>query len=442
MNAPHQHQPNYWIWWILCYVTLLAAGVYVAVRQPVFFAPDEGAHYLRAYEVSQGHWVNSPGNVGTDIPCNDFYIATQKYHLTARTQPAAEAGKDDTTCKVQSVNTAGTYSPVAYIPAAIALMATAASPVEDRLRAGRMANVVVWLTIIMAGVLWLQRGRLLMGSLVVLPVFFWQITMLSADGATLAFGMALVCWIVGMRQRGYGLSASDLLIPTVLAALLGASKGVYVPIALLCWGLWNQMEYRNPLVRLVLLSLPCAAGLGVLYATASMADRSLIYLGNGAVPADQLALVLADPMRYLDVVWNTVSELNLTHMVTPDYAILHARNAHQITWLALGSIAVLMATTDWGLTRGFKLLAALLLVVCTVGALSPLYLTYSPVGANLIWGVQGRYYIPLLPLLMLAFSFNMADWDWDAVAGRVRWIALLPLLGLVVAIWRMWKIHG
>lgn len=440
MNAPHLYRPNYWIWWILCYITLLAVGIYVAVRQPVFFAPDEGAHYLRAYEISQGHWINSPGNVGTEISCQEFYVASQKYHLTARTQPAAEAGQNDPNCKVLSVNTAGTYSPVSYLPAAAAFIATQGAPAEDRLRVGRIANVVTWLTVIMLSLLWLQRGRLLMGSLVVLPVFFWQITMLSADGATLAFGMALVCWVIGLHQRGYGVSTGDILVAAIFAGLMG--KGVYAPLALLCWGLWNQLEHRNALVRFILVNLPCATAIGLLYLTASMADRSLIYLGNGAVPADQLAWILANPMAYLAVLWKTIQAIDLVGMVAPNYTVLHTRNAAQITGLAMISIALLAANTDWGVSRGFKWWAALVMVVCMVGAITPLYLTYTPVGAASILGVQDRYYLPVLPLFVLAFSSNMADWDWDAMTSRIRWIALLPLLGLVVAIWRMWKIHG
>lgn len=431
-----------WRWWLLGYVLLAIVGVQIALQQPVFFAPDEGAHYLRAYEISRRHWLNTPDKVGTSMACGDFYTVTQKYHLTARTQPKAQAGKDDPNCTVLSINTAGAYSMVPYLPAAIALRLTRAQPVENRLRWARISNAVVWLAVIVCSLAWLQRGQLLMGSLVLLPGFFWQITMLSSDGATLASSFGLVCWIVGLRQRGQRLSNQDLAITCLLAALLGASKGVYAPLALLSWGLWSQLDDRPRWWRCVLLSLPCLITVSVLGVFAAVADKSLVYLGNGAQPSEQLAYILANPLLFIQTVCNSVISIDMVGLVAPNYTIPHALNAQQVTWLSMVSLAVLTANTDWGLDRPFKILAGLLFPLCIVGAFAPLYLTYTPIGADAIWGIQGRYYLPMLPLLALAISFNMSSWDRETLVSRIRWAAIIPLLGLMMAVWRAWDVHG
>lgn len=79
----------------------------------MFKNPDEGAHYLRAYEIASSHYLNSKGHIGSDISCNEYVTIAKKYAPIAYYQEHAERGGES--CYVKTINSASTYPPTAYI---------------------------------------------------------------------------------------------------------------------------------------------------------------------------------------------------------------------------------------------------------------------------------------------------------------------------------------
>ena len=425
--------------WLTALLLMFCLGMTVAVRQAPFSMPDEGAHYLRAYEVSHFHLLNYRNHVGVDIPCDEYLIAAKKYQLTPDIQKKAEDGWMDSSCRVRSVNTAGTYSFVPYIPAALALFITEKLEwkVEDKLVAARGANFAVWFTILFFGLLLIEEGRILMACLVLMPSFFWQLVALSADGSTFAFCLIYVFLVVSTAQQRTVVTPKLMKILLPIAALIGASKGVYVPIALLSFGLWDRLPDKGRFYKLMVCATPTLVALGVFLLLTGLADPSLIYLGNGANPANQMAGILSDPISFADIIFRSLLQTDLRGLVAPAYAVPNAGRAFAITVVAGVASAILLIHSDFGVDRRFRVVAALVFILLLTAVGLPLYLTYSPVGAQHILGLQGRYYLPLIPLAFIAVAVNVTQVKWRQLLKQLQsksgWIAIIPLLGLILA---------
>ena len=67
-------------------------------------------------------------------------------------------------------------------------------------------------------------------------------------------------------------------------------------------------------------------------------------------------------------------------------------------------VLLVMATIDndplYKLSRMQRLISALVLLVSLGALIAGLYLNFSPIGNSMMFGVQGRYFIPILPLLL------------------------------------------
>ena len=64
-----------------------------------------------------------------------------------------------------------------------------------------------------------------------------------------------------------------------------------------------------------------------------------------------------------------------------------------------------------------------------------LYVTWTPVGMDRIDGVQGRYFIPLLPMLLFVLPGGLG---WRRMPGWMFWIApLVAVLATDVTIPRL-----
>jgi hypothetical protein len=77
-----------------------------------------------------------------------------------------------------------------------------------------------------------------------------------------------------------------------------------------------------------------------------------------------------------------------------------------------------------------RLVLTLVFLAGYVGTVAPLYLSFTPVGADQIFGVQGRYFIPLvLPLFLVLASI---PWEARFSAPSPKWIIALLATALSV----------
>lgn len=429
--------------WVAVFLLLYGLGVTIAIRQAPFYMPDEGAHYLRAYEVSKLHLINLPSAVGVDIPCREYIVVAKKYHPIALFQTKAEAEQAEPSCQVRTINTAGSYSFVPYIPAAaaLALFEKLNWTAESKLLAARIANFSVWFSIVFFSLALLEGGRILMASLILMPSFVWQLVALSADGATLTSCLVYLFFVIRVAQHKLEVTPGMIAILIVLGFFIGASKGVYAPIALFAFGLWRQLPSKGWLYRLCVLSCPMLAALSAFSAQAVLSDPSLIYLGNGANPALQFTYVVQNPMKFMSLIMKSFGEMDVTSLVAPGYAVPNSGQGFGIMVVSLAAISILMVCTDFGIDKAFRLIAGVLVTITLVGISLPLYLTYTPLQFDGILGMQGRYYIPILPIVFIAFSFKASDVNWInffvELQNRIRWVIFMSALGLIVAVFNI-----
>jgi uncharacterized membrane protein len=106
-------------------------------------------------------------------------------------------------------------------------------------------------------------------------------------------------------------------------------------------------------------------------------------------------------------------------------------------WIFMYVIALLgMASIDHNgnikLTRMQRGISALLLVASLGAIIAGLYLTISPVGARVIFGGQGRYFIPILPLLLFQL--------FGTIPNNAK--KYLPLITILISILFLSKTMG
>lgn len=429
--------------WLLVFLFLYGLGVSIATRQVPFSMPDEGAHYLRAYEVSKLHFINSPGSIGVDMPCSEYMVAAVKYNPIAHIQQKAIAEQADTFCKVRTTNTAGTYSFVSYLPAALVLSLIEGLnwSTEDKFTAARVANFSVWFSILFLSLTLLNGGRILMACFMLMPSFFWQLVALSADGATFASCLAYVFLIIRVAQRKQTFTPAMIKLFVALAVFIGSSKGVYAPITLLIFGLWHYLPGRVWVHKLLLFSLPVFAALATFLILTIASDSNLIYLGNNANPELQLAYVLQNPFLFLDLVFKAVGQTDVIGLVAPSYAVPNPGRGFGITFVVIAVLAITMVCSDFEIDKTLRIAAGVLTIIMLVVLSLPLYLTYSPVKFDGILGLQGRYYLPILPLLFITCAFKSSNIDWIGLLRsfqkNIECIVLLAAFALIVAVFNI-----
>jgi len=365
-------------WWWAAYVLLLLLGLKVAISQPTFFLPDEGAHYLRAYEVRHLHLFNSSGHVGVDMPCKDYLVVSKKYYPIALAQEMTEEDVNNPSCTVKTKNTAGVYAFTSYVPGALGLLIgeKLGVSIENRLVIARYLGFLFFFTVLFLGVMQIGRGRVAIAFAFMLPGLFWQMLALSSDGATISACWLYVCLVLSLLQKNEMLARRQWITLLAVAIFIGLGKGAYSPICLVAFGLWAQVKTSNSFKKMILLLAPALLACASCAVFAWAAD-SLLVLGNGAQPSLQFAYVLAHPMTYTASVYHVFVKTSLSEFVAPYFAVSVDAVKRYLSVFRIVGVIVLFST-GFGLKWPAKAIFLLVFIIVFIAYCLPLYLLYTP----------------------------------------------------------------
>lgn len=427
----------------LCLVTL-----FYAIVTPPFQAPDENQHYMKALAVSQGQLrTEQRGDaIGADLPRAAADIHAIDFptdvpptpRLFQRKQIARSWAADDArggNAFADFPNVAS-YAPSLYAPGAVGLIAGDALglPRLGAFYAGRLINMLVGLLLLIAALRLLPFGRNALLATAMLPTFAYQTGSLSPDAVI--NGLGFVGLSLALRTGFMGVAPARSAGLIVTAPLLALAKGVYLP--LMAAGLRVPAGRRDgrPWLLIGAMALGAAAFVGWMhYSGGSQALYHIQSRKTGdtmmtAPLSAQLAVILADPIGYVRILIDSVTER------APVYAlqivgrfgwnaILLPLIAYPLALLMLGAGMANGAGVRFGVAQRLWWLAVAGGVALLIE--TAMYLTGTPLGADYIQGTQGRYFLPVLPLVLIALS------PAEPLRGARRLFAVSAVLLLLIA---------
>ncbi len=441
-------------------------GLLLLALTPPFQVPDEPAHFLRAYAISEGQLFAEPlppeagGGSGNILPVSLRLSATRltgniPFHPEVRADPStiieelARPLEPDNRAPTAFTG-ASVYFPIVYAPQALGMWlarALGGSPLWI-LYGGRLLNLVVALALTAWAIRVAPVHRWSMALVALTPLVVFTRSSVSADGLTTALAFLLVALVLreALVKEG-AITWGPLALIALLGALLGLCKLTYflmsAAVLLIPASRFGSRGRAAYLLRSAVVIAASAA-------PAFLWGRHVSGLYRPDTqpapnPPEQLAWVLAHPARSLRI-WLEAPfdkaqwylETGLGRLGWQDTPL----PLPVITTLALllVAVAVLDSGSDAARARPLsalqRLLAALVAVTVTYAVVATLYIAWNPVGAATVEGVQGRYFLPLLPLFLVVLHRSAAP---SALLARARsailgFAALLSLGATSVAI--------
>ena len=459
---------------ILFLLCALPLGLLLARLTPPGEVPDETAHAVRAYAVSSGQWIGrrapaGPGQTlltsGYDIDTGLFAVAFASNApgglVTAElARERGATGWSGTTVFASVPNTAS-YAPVLYLVSGAALGAGRSLGMGPAfcLQVARMANLLAYAVLGALALRLARRAHFVLLALLCLPSSLSLAASLSQDGLLIAFSALATALLTrpGFPSRRWAALA--------LAAVCLA-KPPYLPLVVLLLlppGRWRWAEAVSGAGLAVVAALPAllwsaaAVRWAVVPFTTETYAPGPLYTGaqtsfettdSGA----QAAILLTDPVRLLSLplhtaavwwrVWlnEVVGVLGQLSLVLPG-GLYAAWFAALSCALAGDVLSARRDATPWGagraaLTAGAVALAALLVFTAQ-------YLTWTHVGADIVAGVQGRYFVPLLAALVLAVPAVpvLRGAAAGVFAAPVAAVSAGQFLAIPLLVVRKWYLH-
>ncbi len=404
----------------LCLLALLAmAGLLLSVLTPPFQSPDEFDHVKRAYLLSRGQILldtpageASGGRIDTgllayiDVFSVLPFKPEQKVNTSLLNQARSLPWAGER--RFSAAPGTGYYLPLAYLPqaAALAVSRHAGLSVDSSYRAARWVSLAVALSLI-AWALRLYPLPPVVFGLLAVPMTLFQMSSASLDGVTYALAvLTLACYLHASRARAA--TTRGVLITFSVAVLIIITCRVHLfPLVLLFAALW-QMTGRRWLLGAG--AAVCLIGLGwTLLAMQTTVDTRM---ATGTSARTVLLYYLADPGALLRLVAHMLTRSDYQGVYMNTFlGILGWLDAPFQAWqysALKGGLVLLLAGSVGAFWRcrgaeiGWRLLLLACSLACVVLIFLALLLTWNPHPAQVVQGIQGRYF--WVPVLMACLA--------------------------------------
>lgn len=453
----------------------LVFGAFLLDLTPPYAALDEPFHWLRVLQIAQGDLLAEqlgPNNWGGPVDKHAYdhmlhYVELIQRHAPVDAAHARALSNHLATLppvdEVVSFPSSASFAPLAYLPqAAFAAAARALGYAPlDQAHAGRLGNLVGYGLMVLAILRALPAARLAFLALALSPVALQNACTLSADPLNLTLPVLLFALVWRLRGRGTPLRAWEAAGLVLLSAALGLLKLTLAPFAGLVL-LLPVAATGGARGRIALAALCLGAALGVaLLWNAAYPFVPGPYWSTAADPAAQIARMRADPLE----------TLRAFAVTTRDWAIMWWRDGygryggHPAPWSGyaddrwiLAALWVLpaLALCD-GVCDGARRRDPVVAVAYPAAAagyvllvMAAFWVGFTPVGAPMVLGLQGRYFLPAQALVLLALAAAAGPWSPAGLRRGLRLALFAGMLALngavladVLAAWRaLWVAAG
>jgi uncharacterized membrane protein len=415
----------------MAFSRLLWSGIFIAVALPYaltlvfltppFRVPDEQEHYLYARAITTGsilpHALPNDHRGGTvtqaDIELVQVFdsVPFRLDHSLRATPELFDKARRVTGADVLvPANYWGVavYSPLAYVTPAVAMLAADALGLDrlDSFYAGRAANVLLFVLAVAFAIWIAPTGRPAFAFIFLLPMPLYEAASFSAD--VLAFALsAIVCALLARIAAGLSSNGLWLWVTALLIAILSTIKSPLIALAmpLVILG-WRVSPKAAILLGLAVIGAWSAWNFG--FALDESYAARLRTIPGGVSTHDQMQFLLSHPMAIPSIAIETLRQNTLFYIGSGIGAFMNAPLAIWFYGLALIVGLVMFVGSSLSeplkMALGFRLALAIAGLIATALTFGTLYLAWTPVGSNVVLGVQGRYFIPVLIILALSVS--------------------------------------
>ncbi len=427
--------------WFFLVVVL---GLVFILVLPPFQGSDEYPHWLRTWSVAEGQ-----------VRCGEVPQASvdARYHFRSLRDRSAQialrhldvALQQNVTQELTSeyAQDACRYPPFAYLVPAIVVRTSVFFNGRinqgDMLKAFYIGRAVNWLCLCLAvyWFIWAMPAFRNVGLFFLsIPEVIEQASQYNTDLTQFVFMLVLVATVLRKPTRRRVVTIG------VLAVLLGVLKPTYAFFGLLALPALFELEVtRNGPIRkrvvvgftLLLLLLPIVAW-KLWLSTIAVSG----HLPTGVNPGEQFSFLLHNPLHVFEVMWNQVVSLVGHNLMRGSWtSILGGLGPARVELpmaacyaLLVGLASAIFADLTFSGTleaitpqTSKRRLGRNLWAVATVGVATALpatvlamYMFYTRVGEDSAYGIQGRYYLVSLFILM-AFAIRYARSRWSVLHG-------------------------
>ncbi|MBQ8814171.1 MAG: DUF2142 domain-containing protein [Lachnospiraceae bacterium] len=401
--------------YLLCGLYL---GTLYMVVLPPLTAPDEWAHYATAYKIS--NYL-----VGEEAVDEDGYIMVQLEEMSGNAQARPDAGEyqyywenyfgKETYDEMIPSNQRGNQTFLAsYVPQALGITLARLFNLNfaSRILFGRIFNLIWSVFAVSLAIKLMPFGKKMMFAVAMLPMTLHELASNSYDAWIIGFSMLFIAYCMKLAYEKEKVDNRDVAILACLIGLLAPCKIVYAPIIGLCL-LIPREKFGN--IKRWMISAGIVLGALIVmmlivngqtlswYAEADVTDN---YVSHAGEQGYTFTYFLEHPVELPMIMLNTLKVSGMLYLKTMLGWRLGQLDLNlQISDLYFMVLVILVIVffiprvdEPSVFRKGNKAWMIVLIGAVAFLTMFSMLVAWTAISSDVITGVQGRYFLPVLPL--------------------------------------------
>lgn len=394
--------------WIRMETSLIMLGILYFMICPLGMVPDKTNHFSRAFEISCGNMVSK--HLGeTGVGGNFLPEAIQFY-------------KDETAVlnwnNITSISFGNTalYSPVTYLPQAlgIKIIRYFTNNVSIIFYGGRLGGFVVCMILGSLALYIVPFGKNIIYLILLFPLTLQEMISLSPDGFTICLSLLFLAYILKLCYAKEKITKIDLVILTIVGGTLALCKIVYIVLLLMIFMLPSKkFETTKKSFGYKICFIIAAVGLNVIWLKISAGY--MVEFNPGVDSAMQVKFVLTHMLRYALIVIRTTIMNGSFYIRTMFGSLMGAASieTNSIIWITylilfITSICLCPMPNIKIQKNNVIILFVTFLSGCAL-IYTSLYVQWTPYKNDVINGIQGRYFTPIIATLAMGVVISLKN---------------------------------
>jgi uncharacterized membrane protein len=307
------------------------------------------------------------------------------------------------------------YSPVGYLPQAIGIFAGLLLnlPPIVLMYIARLASLIAWIGLIFISIRLVPSKKWAFVGLGLLPMLVAQAISPGIDAISIGLGVLFIALVLKMRTFP-NISQKWWIALVIIACLIALTKQTTIVVLgfafLLKYTQLDTEKWKGFFKKCSIFVLPAIVFIGwtlVVYAQ-NLGGTTAI---EGQNSAGQISNMLHHPFRFIQVLFNTFFTTwgdNVINSFIGNFGWADTPLAGGFVGLGYifiaGMLFINYETVKEKINRREKWLLVILALIYIIGTCLALYVLYSPVDFNIVYGLQGRYFLLYLFIIVPLFA--------------------------------------
>ena len=421
--------PEYYFIWIASIV-----GMLLIFLTPPMTVPDEATHFINAYALSKGHFFADvkDGQIGVEMPkaYADFIykygsVAQDMNHRNSFSDYQSDSWQQQDMTEVVFYPANRVINPIGYLISGLGIAVGNILFLKFNLPYnvflfGRMFNLAFYILLIYWAIKITPRFKRTMMITALMPMSIFLAASFSYDAVIIPVCFLLFAYVLKLSAfpKNIEITNQDIAVISIIAFFLAGVKQAYLPLLLTLFAIpihrfGSKKRYFGCIFLVLIVAL-------ISFLVPQAMNQSIAR--NFPQPEReyenlQKNYLISHPDKIPTIIRNTLQEYPLFYLSGYFGTFWWLNTSLPFPFLVLFCLffvlIILIEASETGhIPIRLKTLSFLAVLVSLIGMFTKMYISWTSlpwvmgVGANLVAGIQGRYFIPLTLFVCLLLSNN------------------------------------